>query len=293
MNHIIIGASGLIGGALYDSLSKCGKNVIGTYSSNQKSSRLLRFDMQSYVYDNLIDGISDADVVYIMAAYSNPSWIADNRVIAKGLNLDATIRFIDALKNKNPRIIFMSSVEVFDGFFGGYREFDKPNPLNYYGRLKCQVEDYLRSNYQKSTIVRTGWNIGLDSQSRCVIRMTYESLLMHNARMATDNFFSISDVEDTANALRLLAKYPELREIHICSDEIVRRDEMARLIMKSSTNSSKMAFSPCCFSEIRYSEPRGRVNNLSNALSKEVLGIVYKNAQDIICEKTKFIDRNG
>ena len=39
----------------------------------------------------------------------------------------------------------MSSVEVFDGSKGNYREGDHPNPINYYGELKYEVEEYLRN----------------------------------------------------------------------------------------------------------------------------------------------------
>ena len=34
----------------------------------------------------------------------------------------------------------MSSVEVFDGTEGRYNEKHKPNPLNYYGKLKFDIE---------------------------------------------------------------------------------------------------------------------------------------------------------
>ncbi len=290
VNNIIIGASGLIGGALYRNFIKNDEKVIGTYSTHLEMPNLIKFDLEHPDYSWLKNCVGSNDNVYIMAANSNPSWISANRAAARNLNLDATISLIEALRENNPRILFMSSVEVFDGLTGHYKEFDKPNPLNYYGSLKYRVEEYLRNNYPKSTIVRTCWNIGLDSRSRCVVKLTYESLLKLNAMMAIDNFFSISDVEDTANALRLLGKHPELRELHICSDEIVRRDELAGLIIQTSINGSRMAFRQCNFSDIPYSEPRGRINDLSNTLSKEVLGMKYRSTRDIIVGKTRFID---
>ena len=55
------------------------------------------------------------DIFYILSAYSNPSWIAQNKEEAKRLNYDKTIQLIDFLIEKETKIIFMSSVEVFDG----------------------------------------------------------------------------------------------------------------------------------------------------------------------------------
>ena len=37
----------------------------------------------------------------------------------------------------------MSSVEIFDGNKGNYKEDDVANPLNYYGLLKSNIENYL------------------------------------------------------------------------------------------------------------------------------------------------------
>ena len=288
--NVIIGASGLIGGALYCNLIDNNEIVIGTYSNNCKFPGLVQFDLLCPDYRTLNNLIAPGDNVYIMAANSNPSWISANRSDAQKLNFDATVGLIEAVREKSPRIVFMSSVEVFDGSTGHYNESDKPNPLNLYGSLKYQVEEYLRTTYPKSTIVRTGWNVGHDVQSRCVVKLTYETLLKHNAMMAIDNYFSISDVIDTANALRLVGKHSKIRKIHICSSEVIRRDQLADLIIKSSVNGTKMKYKKCYFSDISYSEPRGRINNLSNEISRNTLGILYKSARDIIIDKTRFID---
>ena len=290
--NIIIGASGLIGGALYHNLLENNETVIGTYSNNCTIPNLVHFNLLCPDYNTLKKLISPNDNVYIMAANSNPSWISANRSDARMLNFEATVALIEALREKSPRIVFMSSVEVFDGSTGHYYESDKPNPLNLYGSLKYQVEEYLRTTYPESTIVRTGWNVGHDVRSRCVVKLTYETLLKQNAMMATDNYFSISDVVDTANALRLVGKYSKIRKIHICSSEVIRRDQLADLIIKTSVNGNKMKYKKCYFSDISYSEPRGRINNLSNEESRNILGILYKNARDIIIDKTRFIDRS-
>jgi len=291
MKHIIVGASGLIGNALYAEISKNGEKIIGTYAKNFEAN-LIKFDLTQGDFKSLLDIVNSDDIVYILSAYSNPSWIYKNKAVAEELNWTATSALIDALKIKHPRIIFMSSVEVFDGVKGGYFENDTSNPLNYYGQLKYRVEKHLKDTYLNHTIVRTGWNVGLDKKSRCVVKLTYESLLNPGAKMASDNQFSISSVADTARALYALSKFPEIKKIHICSDGVVSRTLLASMICRHSIYGNKMSYSECLFNEIPYTEPRGRVNDLNNALSKRILGITYKNVEQIILDKIRFIDAN-
>ena len=288
--NIVIGASGLIGGALYQCFQKNGESVIGTYSQNCILPDMIRLDITEGNFQQLVALINPEDNVYILSAYSNPSWIYNNPEEAEKLNLIGTIGLIDALREKNPRIIFMSSVEVFDGTRKSYREFDVPYPLNLYGELKFKIEEFLKLTYKKSTIVRTGWNVGLDKRSRCVVRLTYDTLLKPNARMAIDNQFSISSVIDTANALRELAHHPALNEIHIAADDVVSRVDLAKIICEHSRRGAEMNFEECLFSDIKYSEPRARLNYIDNSLSKEILLIKYQDAKRIITDKISFID---
>ena len=286
----IIGASGLIGGSLYSLLKAKSVDVYGTYSNNIENG-LMFFDINRSDF-SCFQKVEKSDIFYLLSAYSNPSWIAQNKALAEELNYTRTIELIDFLAEKRVKIIFMSSVEVFDGEKGSYSEDDLPNPLNFYGELKLRVEKHLINNYDNCTIVRTGWNVGLNEKSRCVVQLTYETLLNNNAKMATDNFFSLSSVEDTAEALYRASLEKSLKKIHICSDKIINRKEMAELIASVSKNGEQMSFSDCLFKEIPYSEPRGRVNDLDNSLSQKLLGMKYLDAHQLIINKVRYLDSN-
>lgn len=288
-NIFIVGASGLIGGALYNNLSDDDYNVIGTYSKN-KEDNLVHFDMLKPDY-KIFNSLNSEDVVFIMTAYSNPNWISENKAEAKLLNLDKTCELIDALSKSNPKIVFMSSVEIFDGTKGSYIENDEPNPLNYYGELKLEVEKYLINNYSNHCIVRTGWNVGLNKKSRCVIQLTYETLLSPSAKMATDNFFSLAFVEDTAVGLTKLINNSSIKKIHLCSDNILKRTDLANMIIEYSNKSDNMKYIDCFFEDITYKEPRGRVNNLVNKLSIDLLKMNYLSVENIICKKVNYLDK--
>ena len=292
MNKVyVIGASGLIGGALYTKIKKKKFYTIGTYSKN-KEEDLVFFDLLETNY-SLFKEIDKEDVIFLMTAYSNPNWISKNKKQAKLLNYEMTKKFIDYLTPKNPKIIFMSSVEIFDGTKGSYIEEDNPNPLNYYGQLKLKIEEYLKNNYKNYCIVRTGWNVGLNKKSRCVVQLTYETLCNPNAKMAKDNFFSLAKIDDTAEALSKLIENNSTKIIHICSDEMISRVYLAELIMKNSSKSKLMKFNECLFKDIKYSEPRGRVNDLNNSLSKKLFDINYSSVEDIILDKIAYLDKTN
>ena len=200
---------------------------------------------------SIFNELTAEDVIFFMTAYSNPNWISENKEKTKLLNYTKTVELIDHLKIKCPKFIFMSSVEVFDGIKGNYLE-SIPRPLNYYGMLKRDVEIYLQKNYPNYCIVRTGWNVGLNKKSRCVIQLTYETLMKPNAKMAVDNFFSLAFVEDTAEGLSRLIENNEIKKIHICSNEVLCRKDLADKIINYSSNGSYMKYSECVFDEIPY-----------------------------------------
>jgi dTDP-4-dehydrorhamnose reductase len=290
MTFYVIGASGLIGNALVNKLLKSGQKVVSTRNLSSNHPDHVKLDLKVDDLSVLISSIKSSDTVYLLAAYSNPSWIFAHQEEAIALNRNGTKRLIDALRSASPHLIFMSSVEVFDGISGSYAEEHTPNPLNFYGQLKYEIEQYINSTYSQSTIVRTGWNIGANVGSRCVVKLTYESLLAPDAKMANDNVFSIIDANDTAEGLSRLSSETDIRKIHLAADRPLKRTELAELIMKYSLHRSRMNYSSCSFADIPYTEPRGRLNNLKNDYSKLRLGINYGDVVNVVRAKVALLD---
>ena len=186
----------------------------------------------------------------------------------------------------------MSSVEVFDGKKGNYCETDIPNPLNVYGNMKKEIEDYLINQSGDYCIVRTGWNVGWNLNHRCVVTLTYETLIKDNAFMATDNNFSITDVEDTSKCLTELVEHKEVKCCHIASDKSLLRVELADLVICHSKNKRKMSYQRTTFDKIPYTEKRSRLNNINNSFLKSLFDYSFKNPTDIVRRKVEILDKN-
>jgi len=290
MRIIIIGGSGLIGYELYHEALRADLKVIGTYDTYRRKG-LINFNMKNETLKSVIPDLNSSDIIYLLAAYSNPSWIYNNIDTARELNITATKKIIDEISNIGCRIIFMSSVEVFDGKKGNYNENSKPNPLNKYGMMKYEIEKYIESNYENSCIVRTSWNVGWNLKHRCVINLTYETLLKPNAFMAKDNTFSIADVRDTALGLLRLSDFNDIKKCHLASGQkLLVRSELAELVKNTSKYGKLMDYKLTTFSKISYTEPRALHNSLNSNFAMENLNIKFKDPQKIILEKVKFLD---
>ncbi len=288
---ILIGGSGLIGSNLNSFLLKKQFKVIATYTKNSLSG-MLKFDFTKDKLQNTFKDLSKDDIFIILSAYSNPSWIAENKEKAYDLNVKYTINLINEISKIGSKIYFMSSVEIFDGTSQINFETTKPNPLNFYGKTKLQVELYLKENIKNYHIIRTGWNVGINLKSRCVVSLTYNSLLKDGAKMAKDNSFTITHVEDLSEAISKIIFSNEKKILHLCSSEIITRTKLADQIIKISKNADKMSYRETTFSDIHYNEPRSKLNNLNSEYKEINDNLFFRSAEQTIKEKVNFLDIN-
>lgn len=288
---IIVGASGVMGNALYAAARVSKKEVIGTYYSHQCNG-LLRYDMCKERLGNVIGGIGPQDTVYLLSAYTNVAWVHAHQDIASELNLHATKRLIDEIAQTGARIIFMSSVEVFDGQQGNYNENSLPNPLTSYGRMKFEIEKYLLKKKCKSCIVRIGWKVAWDADSPCVIKFTYQALMGPGAKIARDNIFSLIDDRDICEGLLRIFDRPEVAICHLASTPPVVRTDLASMVMKFSKYKDRMSFETALFADIPYSEKRSRDTHLDNSFAVSTLGMNFRSPEDIIRQKVELLDQN-
>ncbi len=145
----IAGASGLIGYNFYKTLKSNKEDVIGTYFSVRKKE-LVRFDLKKDSF-SLFDKCKE---VLIASAITNIDECFLNKEEAHKINVEKTIEFIKYLTDRKIKPVFLSSDQVFDGQKGNYTEEDAPEPINYYGDFKLQVEEFMKNNLENYLILR-------------------------------------------------------------------------------------------------------------------------------------------
>jgi dTDP-4-dehydrorhamnose reductase len=205
--------------------------------------------------------------------------------------VDCSKRLVEETAAAGARLVFMSTDQVFDGETGGYVETSAPHPLNLYGRLKAEMECHVLSE-RNGIVARTGWNVGWEQGQHCAVSQAYETLLLPGARMAADNVFNVTDVDDTARGLFALAadNLPPRHIYHLVSTPEVSRAALAHIIRATSRWGLAMEFAIVPFASITYTEPRPtRAFLYSESLAD--LSLEFARPEDVIRRKVALLDR--
>ena len=292
MNVYLIGASGAIGFSLFKYLKKKIK-VTGTYYKNKKPG-LTHFALGNKVSENqLIKKLKPNDIVFFLSSFTEVAWVFDNKRKSSKLNFYLTKKFLSKLIIKNIKFFYFSSAEVFNGKKGFYNENSKINPVNFYGKLKFRIEEFLKKTKNRNChIIRLGRIIDMTNNYRCMIEDCYKTLLTKNAKMASDNLFTITHQRDFNKAILKVIKKKKLPKIlHICSGHAISRTRFADVIIKVSKGSNIMKYKICKFNELNYKEKRAAKNNLDSSFTSKLLNVKYIKPEKIIKEKIKIIEK--
>lgn len=162
MKYLILGANGLIGQHFVRLCKEKGIDYVGTRYSREDEGLIpfnqLEFDRIPVFFDEvtptvLVNGIGLAGGV---------NFCEENPGTGRKYHVDATKIMVDWCRQNNVVFVYISTDYVFDGKNPPYKEDDQTNPLNLYGKLKLEGEQYIRANLERYVIARTtnvyGWD---------------------------------------------------------------------------------------------------------------------------------------
>lgn len=142
----VIGATGNIGkrileksSAFYDDVE-----VITTRLDNDK----LDYNFKS---------LTNNDTIAFCAAISEPTVCANNPDLARKVNVEKTIEFIERSTQYGAKVIFMSSDVVYGNIDTQFDEKLPTNPIGLYGKMKEEVEKYFIGHHNVK-ILRSSYN---------------------------------------------------------------------------------------------------------------------------------------
>ena len=232
---ILVGGSGFIGYHLLKYGESNYFNMLPLFNSKSLPNAL-KFNMLTDDLGETIGGINDSDVVILLAAYSDQSWISHNIKESRELNVIATIKLISTIKKTGAFLIYLSSEAVFGiNTKMGWIENDETSPISEYGKQKLEVENYI-NEIKFGAIVRTGWVIGWEYSNRCPIVQTYNILLNKEPKIAKDNFLTFTDVNDLVKAIFRLIEIRVNKTFHFVSNSKISRVTIADTILSTSKN---------------------------------------------------------
>ncbi len=165
MKALVIGGSGMMGGALQRALDLAGVDIVGTYYS-RPIPRCLKLDVRDRAAVEACLVLERPDVVFVATMKAGG---ADRCEIhpdeAYDLHVTGTRNVALATRKCKAKLVYYSTDYLFDGRAGPYGEEDKPNPLSVYGLAKWEAEKAIQSLLEDYLIIRTAWVFGWNKTS--------------------------------------------------------------------------------------------------------------------------------
>ena len=95
------------------------------------------------------------DIIVNAAAMTNVDVCETQRELAWKVNVVGVENLVEVARRLNSLLIQISTDYVFDGKNGPYKETDRANPVNYYGKTKLAGENVILAGGISSAILRT------------------------------------------------------------------------------------------------------------------------------------------
>ncbi|MBT0812219.1 SDR family oxidoreductase [Litoribacter ruber] len=233
---LVTGANGLLGQKLIALLLAQNYVVLATgrgesrlpqdwncpYSSMEVSDQEAVYD----VFDNF-----KPEVVVHAAAMTQADQCEEDRVGCHLQNVIGTKNIVEACKDHECHLIFLSTDFIFDGKNGPYSENDKPNPANYYGQTKLEGEKLTQmSGLKLWSIVRTVLVYGTmhrGSRSNIILWVKENLEAKKPIKVVSDQWRSPTLVEDLCGGILAIIEKKASGIFNICGPDFLTPYEMA------------------------------------------------------------------
>src|SRR5579871_5940836 len=175
MQALVIGASGLVGGALSNVLRIHSVPTVGT-AWKRPAPGLRSLDMRNAGDLESLFGDIKPDVLCLPAALTNVDLCEERPDEASSINVAPVQLIASHCAATRCRLIFYSTDYVFDGCDGPYAESAKMSPINVYGRLKGEAERIIQESGAPHIIIRTTGVYGWDPASKNFAMQVWQRL---------------------------------------------------------------------------------------------------------------------
>lgn len=290
LQTLVIGASGSLGGQIYDKLKSNGEAVVGTYSSHRTSDGLIKFELGKDTISSIDTYLGDGlECAVFCAAMTSIDKCKKDAEKARLTNVDATIQLIDELHSKGCFIIFFSTADVYDGTKGNYAETDDTHPVNEYGRTKLQVEQYIVKNNIDACILRIAKVVGDIHNSKDVFRDWLAKAKKHeDIYCISGKYDSFVDVDDVADCVEIVKRNHLKGIFNIAGNESCSRMEACKKFFGYFNMRPDVMVCEKKLSGFNFSDNRALDTSIDNGKAREILGYNFKSLEQIF-EKYKIL----
>lgn len=224
MKVLVTGSNGQLG---YDVVKELQKQNIECYGAARQDFDIVDFNAT----EEFIIGYMP-DAVIHCAAYTAVDKAEDEQGLCYLVNASATENITEVCKKINAKMLYVSTDYVFDGKKDGFYEvYDKPNPINVYGKTKLLGEQAVQRILDKYFIVRISWVFGEHGNNfvKTILRLGKER---KEINVVADQYGSPTYTADLALLLVEMIQTEKYGIYHATNEGVCNWAEFAEEIFK-------------------------------------------------------------
>lgn len=238
---LITGSNGLVGQKLADLLGRLESYELLLTSRQERTV----FDEDEFPYRQMditskqavrtIVDEFEPHIIINAAAMTNVDACETERAQAWQSNAAGVENLVHAAKLVGAHVIQISTDYVFDGKQGPYDEYERPNPINYYGKTKLAAENIVRTSGISFAIVRTLLLYGTAYKTKPNFPLHVLAVLEKGQQFkaADDQYGNPTLADDVAFAILKIIEKGKTGIYHIAGPDFVSRFEFAKKIAAS------------------------------------------------------------
>ena len=287
MKILIIGASGLVGGNIYDHLSnQAGWEITGTYH-HYAVENLLPFNAaDKAAWSPAITG-TPWDVIIHTGALTHVDKCEEEPQLSETGTVLSAANICALAAAQNARLIYISTDYIFDGRSGPYCEDDIPAPLNVYGGHKLKAEELVRSAINGHLILRITNVYGKELRGKNYLARVIGQLRSGESPEITapyDQYATPVNAADIARAVGLLINDKKSGTYHLASTDLLSRVQLLQRVNVYFDN--KLTIHPVDTAFLKQLAKRPLRGGLSAAkFLSEYPGFRFSNIDDYLKEQ--------
>lgn len=218
--------------ALYQYLKSINKyNVIGTYNTKRVEG-LVSYQLEDGNLQNVRGKIGGEEkTAIICSAISKIDYCKKEYESAYKVNVVATKRLIRQLSEEGYYIIFFSSSDVFGKTAGYHTEEDSVCPVNKYGEMKAEVEEFLM-NFPHTCVIRVGKVVGTGDTKDILYGWMQDAMEKKVIRCIGNNYFTPAYIDDIAVMVEKIVERRLEGVYHLCGQERINRTKLCKMFLQ-------------------------------------------------------------
>lgn len=291
MQYLILGATGYLGSRLYYRLRKDGYRVIGTRCKKNDNDELFFYNIQTSNIESLfaLTNEQKKKVAIVCIAESKIDKCCEEYELAYDINVVKTKYLIRVLADEGFHVIFFSSDNVYDGLNGGYTEDSKINPVNNYGLMKAEMEQYILNNIANACIFRISKVISELRDRQNIFTEWLSQIESGSIKCIKGNRMSFVCEEDIYRACLIASEQNMQGLYNIVGDNSYTRAELARKFC-NQLGRFNVKIQECDLSEFAFKDARPLDVSMSNLKFKNETGYQFMDTEKVM---QRFIENNG